>query len=217
MDLEDQLVHLDATLLGSVTTQFPDPLSESEKAQVHAYLVLAHAVLEEYIESVFSRHFDRLCSWLSADLVPAECVRFSFAVAEMIPSASVSYRKRITFDLIRGLGRTEFQARLNRNHGLKARNVENLAQLVGVEWVRLESTLNSNLADLNTLGSKRGAAGHLSPYTEKVTSISTSDGPDDVRRWVRDGREAAVAIERYLDSLVRAQQPISLIADWDGN
>lgn len=217
MDLEAQLGHLDATLLGSVTTQFPDPLSESEKALVHAYLVLAHAVLEEYIESVFSRHFDRLCSWLSVDLVPAECIRFSFAVAEMIPSGSVSYRKRNTPSLIRGLGRQEFLARLAKNHGLKADNIEKLAQLIGVEWMGLEDALNPYLADLNTLGSKRGSAGHLSPYTEKVTSISTSDGPDDVRRWVRDGRDAAVALEQYLDSLVRSQQPISLITDWDGN
>lgn len=210
-------MHLDSTLLSSVTTQFPDPLTESEKAQVHAYLVLAHAVLEEYIESIFSRHFDRLCSWLGADLVPAECVRFSYAVAEMIPSGSVSYRKRNTYQLIRSLGRKEFQSNLDKNHGLKTGNIEKLAQLIGVDWMGLEDALNSYLADLNTLGSKRGSAGHLSPYTEKVTAISISDGPDDVRRWVRDGRDAAVALERYLDSLVRAQQPISLISDWDGN
>ncbi|MGW9419386.1 HEPN domain-containing protein [Cellulosimicrobium funkei] len=217
MNIEAQLKHLDGALLSTVKTQFPDPFSEEEKAQIHAYLVLAHAVLEEYLEFLFEQHFQRLASWLEADRVPAECLGLVFAVAQYKMDNPVPYRKRDVAGLVAGLGKKEFHRLVRSNNGLKTSNVEGLAKLVGVRWEPLERELNLVLSDLDTLGVKRGAAGHLSPYTEKTTDISLSDGPDDVRKWVEDGRKAIEAISKYLRDLVRNQEPLSLIHDWDGN
>jgi hypothetical protein len=217
MQLSAQLDHLDVTLLGGVVTQFPDPLSDAEKALVHAYLVLCHAVLEEHLEAAFERHFDRLCGWLISDQVPLECVRFAFAVSQYVPKDQVSYKKRDTVGVIRGLGRKEFSRLLRENHGLKPTNVESLSKLVGVHWTDLEDTLNVELLDLDTLGVKRGSASHLSPYTEKTTALAVTDGPDDVRQWVQNGRLAVEAIVSYLDATIRSQHMKTLIADWDGN
>lgn len=217
MRLEEQLAHLDDTLLGTVSTQFPDPLSAPEKAQVHAYLVLSHAVLEEHLELAIEKHFDRLSSWLVGDIVPLECVRLAFAVSQYVSKEQAGYKNRSTPQLIRSLGKQELVRQLRENHGLKSSNIQSMCKLIGLHWPDLENALNAELNDLDTLGVKRGAAGHLSPYTEKATAIATTDGPDDVRRWVSDGLLAVQAIVAYLDDLVRAQQPDSLITDWDGN
>lgn len=204
MDLVQQLDHLDITLLGTVVNQFPDPLTDAERAQVHAYLVLAHAVLEEHLETIFLTYFDTLCSWLSEDLVPVECLRFTYAVTQQIQPGSVAYRKRDTIKTLLALGRAEFEKRLTQNNGLKTQNVESMASLVGFDWPTFEAAFNIELADLDTLGVKRGAAGHLSPYTSRVNAIAASDGPEQIREWVNNARVAVEAIARYLAALCPA-------------
>lgn len=218
MHLRSQLDHLDRTLLGTITTEFPDPLTNEERAQAHAYLVLAHAVLEEYIEGVFERHYDRLASWLTEDMVPLESVRLVYAVSEWLPTnLNVDYKKRSIHGVVSVAARKHFVTKLNANHGLKSENIETLAKWTGLDWVAFSNSLNTELLDLKTLGVKRGAASHLSPYTDKATSLTAVENPDDIRGWVDAGRKAAEAIENYLDKLVKKQEPSSLIADWDGN
>lgn len=217
MDLSTQLAQLDDALLGQVVTQFPEPLSGAERVRVNAYLVLSHAVLEEQLELVFDSHFRRLSGWMLADLVPIECVRLAYAVAQYAMKDEETFKKRSTPQWIRGRGLKEFRARVKFNHGLKSENVHNLAKLVGLHWDALDAALGTELADLDTLGSKRGSAGHLSPFTESATNISANDGPDNVREWVKNGREAVEAIDRYLRRVVHMQGPSSLIGDWDGN
>ncbi|WP_162625632.1 hypothetical protein [Mycolicibacterium llatzerense] len=201
MDLQEQLHHLDQTLLANVGASFPEPLTEAEKAQVHAYLVLAHAVLEECLEAMFLSHFDSVIGRLGEGLVPIECVRLAYAVADNLPEKiKISYSKRETIKLVQTLGRKEFEGRIRLNHGLKTENVQYLAKGVGLDWCGLEDELSAELADLNTLGVKRGSAGHLSPFTERVTNISADSGPDDVRLWVEAGRTAVEKLESYLAS-----------------
>lgn len=217
MNLKEQLDHLDRVLLTTVSTAFPNPLTDEEKAATNAYLVLAHAVLEETLESAFERHFRRLASWCSSDMIPFETARLLFAMREWLPESHVSTFKRR--DLIGTIRAAEkpYLSSVRANNGLKPNNVEHLAQTVGLDWVRFETTLNSQLEDLRTLGTKRGDAGHLSPYTEKAVVLSRQDYPDNVREWVYAGRDAVIAIASYLSLLVDEQQPLSLISDWDGN
>lgn len=218
MRLAEQLQQLDSALLGRVITEFPEPLDASEQAFTHGYLVLAHAVLEEHLEKIFEDHYDRLAGWLVADMVPLEAARFVYAVRDWLPDAvHVSYKRRNLRGLVSGGARKEFLKIIKQNHGLKLQNVENLGRLVGLDWQALEDSLNSELSDLSTLGTKRGVAGHLSPYTAKVTDLTANDYPEDIRGWVEAGRIAVEAIETYLRKLVEDQQPASLIRDWDGN
>ncbi|NKX54379.1 HEPN domain-containing protein [Arthrobacter mobilis] len=199
-------------------TVFPDPLKDEERAQINAYLVLAHAVLEEYLEDVFTAHYDRLAGWLTAEMVPLECVRLVYAVREWVPNnLVVDYKSRQIYQQIAKSARKEFEKQVKRNNGIKPADIQKLAKLVGLDWKEFEDALNLGLADLEHLGVKRGSAGHLSPYTDKATSLQSIDYPDDIRAWVDAGCDAVESIEAYLDGLVRSQQPLSLIGDWDGN
>ena len=217
MDLFAQLDHLDRLLLSDVNTVFPAPLTDKEKAATNAYVLLAHAVLEEHLEDAFEMHFTRLAGWLIAPMVPLETARLVFAMAYRIPEKRrVAYKKQSLAGMA-SAGRESFKLEVRGNHGIKQDNLAKLAGLVGLDWQQFDDALNSQLADLHTLGSMRGEAGHLSPYTEKAVHITRQIYPEDVREWVVAARDASVAVCAYLDELVAAQQPLSLIADWDGN
>lgn len=217
MELEAQIEQLDAALLTQVQASFPSKLSDTDRVLVNSYLVLGHATLEEYLELSFERHFRRMCGWLIADFVPLECVRFSYAIADLLAEEKTAYTRRHTAQLIRNRGLAAFQSKLRQNHGLKSHNVQSLAQTVGLHWPDFEQHLNVQLSDLDTLGAKRGSAGHLSPFTENVTEITASDGPDDVRNWVEGGCTAVKSIDSYLRDIVDRGSPQTLIGDWDGN
>lgn len=217
MNLKEQLDHLDRVLLTTVSTAFPDPLTDEEKAVTNAYLVLAHAVLEETLEAAFERHFRRLVSWCSSEMVPFESARLLFAMREWLPEPYLSaFKKRDLVGIVKAAEK-QYLSLIRANHGIKPHNIESLAQLVGLDWVRFEAALNIQMEDLRTLGTKRGDAGHLSPYTERAVTLSRRDYPDNVREWVHAGRDAVIAIVNHLKLIVDEQQPLSLIADWDGN
>lgn len=202
MELKEQLDHLDAALIANVQSTSLTPLSERERAQVNAYLVLAHAVLEEHLESMFLDHFDRLVAHFSNSMVPIECIRLAFAVAELTPEiVGTAYKKRDVVALVQNLGRKRFETRLNTNHGIKTTNIETIAKGVGLDWQSFEDALSEAIADLNTLGAKRGSAGHLSPFTDRVTSIKEEITPDDVRAWVTAAQEALTKIETHLKQI----------------
>lgn len=202
MTPEEQIRLLDETLISTIATEFPNPLTDAEKAKVRAFLVLSHAVLEEHVELAFENHFDRLSAGMKSEHVPSECVRFAFAFGHHIPAAEAGYKDRDTISLIDGLGKSKFQKIVSSNHGLKTNNIQGLAKGVGLHWPSLEDSLNLELNDLDTLGTKRGTAGHLSPFTDKVTQISNSDGPDDIRSWVYAGVSAVESLNEYLVGLV---------------
>ena len=85
------------------------------------------------------------------------------------------------------------------------------------EWGSFEQVLSQELADLTTLGARRGEAGHLSPFSGKAVILNQQEYPEDARRWVRAAGAALARIIRHLDSLIVEQQPNTLICDWDGN
>lgn len=219
MDLKEQLDHLDRTLLSGIVSTFPEPLPDGDRALAHAYLVLAHAVLEEALEEVFEKHYDRLASWLNADMVPLEAAKLVYAAAGWAKVAGVeqAYKVRDLHSQIAKSCRSEFEKKLGSNNGIKTHNVQNLAKLIGVSWEEFENELSDALADLTTLGAKRGDAGHLSPFSKKMTELTDALDPDDVRKWVSDGLSGVERISTYLSSLVSVQQPQSLISNWDGN
>jgi len=216
--IEDQISLLDSSLLAGVKTEFPEVLTDKERAMVHAFLVLSHAVLEERLEEAFVTHFYSLCQWMDDPMVPMEVARLTFAAHEwMTDEFRVAYKKRSIVPQIRAAATRDLQRKVAENHGVKEENVQALSKLLGLDWPSFDNAVGLHLADLNHLGSKRGAAGHLSPFTEKATALSQEDTPDDVRAWVQSGVDAVNAIEAYLGWLRQRQTPSTLIADWDGN
>ena len=217
MRLAEQLKHLDRVLLGGITTQFPDPLTDEEKASLNAFIVLTHAVLEEHLEAAFKSQYQRLRGWVDGSMVPLEVVRLAFAVGRGLPENKTASYKTRTIGGVLKAGEAVVDAAIRGNHGIKPHHVRSLAEAVGVEWPSLEAELNSALLDLDTLANHRGEAGHLSPYSSAASKITHRTDPEDVRKWVSDARDAVLAICEYLRLLIDGQQPLSLIVDWDGN
>ena len=216
MDLEAQLSQMDDFLLRDIMTEFPNELTDEEKARSNAYLVLAHAILEEYIEDAFKRHYDTLCGWLSSvDLVPVELVRLAFA-AGIASKGSVGAKVHTLEENITAF-RANIYEEVRKNNGVKSSNLKKLAAIGGLDYAALEAQLATELIDLESLGSKRGDAGHLSPYTEKALYLTRTDYPENVREWVDSARLAAVSIARYLEKLLRQQTPKSILLARDGN
>jgi hypothetical protein len=94
VDIASQVALLDKMLLSRVQTGFPHPLTDEEKVAVSAYLVLAHACIEEYAEEVFLAHFDRLGELSRSPVTPRAVVQLGFAVAFSLPEAA---RKTMTY------------------------------------------------------------------------------------------------------------------------
>jgi hypothetical protein len=199
MDAVAQISTLEIAFLSSITTEFPGRLTESEKANLHAYLVLSHSVLEEDIESIFEEFYDLVSSQLGAKMVPPAALSLAFAVAEQTPEAlRVSYRRRDTVAFIRGPGRQMLEKAVLSNNGLKEENLAKLAKAVGVDWSAFEQTLATAIADLSAFGTRRGSSSHLSPFSTKVTAIAEELDPEDVKRWVRDAVAGASAIRSHV-------------------
>lgn len=88
---------------------------------------------------------------------------------------------------------------IDQNHGIKEQNLHHLAEGVGVEWGRFDAALATHIADLETLGAKRGKVGHLSPFSDKSVLIRAVINAADARRWVTDAEAAVIAISNFLD------------------
>ena len=200
MDFVEQIEHIDKAFLSQVKTEFPTHLTEHEKTVTHAYLVLSHAVIEEQLELVFERHLQRLQAWSGSDVVPLDVARFAFAAGNWIPQKTEpSYKKRSLTGLLgSNIVNREIARTIKNNNGVSPENVEGLAKLTGLDWPDFEQRLSSELADLKTLTSKRGEAGHLSPFTPNAEGLSWQDYPENVREWVGGGRDAVIAIQNHL-------------------
>jgi len=206
VDFSTQLSFLDLALLARVTTQFPDALTDEERAAISAYLVLFHACIEEYLEDSFSLYLERLARLTNLPLFPLAVGEALLAIGLSLPEGKRAPYKSRTLAGIAQAGLAHFQhVVVGGNNGVKTPNVRRLAEGVGLAWQQFEAALAGRLADLDTLGAKRGAAGHLSPFSMKQVALTAQVYPDDVRGWVEAGRDAAVAVNRYLSDAVEAQ------------
>lgn len=214
MEVSIQLQHLDDALLKPISTQFPDPLLPAEQALLRAYIVLCHAIFEEAIEDLALSHLNRVRGWLEDGVVPHSAARLAFALSSLVHPDTVGLD--IPLKVLASKAHPLLVGLIQQNHGIRQSNVKKLVQAVGIEWSKLDASLNAELLDLDTLGSKRGEAGHLSPFTEKSVQITSLVYPDEAREWVMAAHLAVIALEDYCLALIRDQRP-SLIVDWDGN
>lgn len=212
MDFTAQIELIDALLLSRVKTEFPDPLTDEEKVAVNAYLVLAHACIEEFLEDTFMAHMRRLIDLMDQPLIPREVAGLFLAFGTIIPEKKrTPYAQRTSAGLANLASGLYKAGTVDMNHGVKTDKVRKLAEGAGVSWPEFESALAGQLGDLDTLGAKRGEAGHLGPLTMKATTLSRQDYPDNVRGWVHHGRDAGLAIRNYLNERIVGQRG-SLIA-----
>jgi hypothetical protein len=199
-----QLREMETTLLAGVSTVPPDPLRSEERTLTRAYLVLAHAVLEEEVEQIFLNHFDSVRQLLATvDYAPLELLPFFAAVHEWNTAVQLpTYAKRNYMGYITSPKASEYvSSEVRENHGLKADNVMGLAKLVGIEWTVIDDAPGVELTALTTLGVKRGAAGHTSLFSGRNQALAGQEYPVNVREWVENAAKTVIELERVVKSL----------------
>lgn len=212
MSPAEQIAKLDDAFLKSVTIDVGETPDENSRANIHAYLVLSHAILEEHIESVFDEYFERAVKCLDGNLVPKASLALVYSVADRASrDDKTPYLKRSVRHEVERLGKPLLAKAIRSNNGLKPANIENLAQAAGVAWGEFDDALSTHLANLQNLGVKRGDAGHLSPFSAQLTEVVH---PEQVREWVSNGVSAVAAIESFL---LQALPPNEADADTEGN
>lgn len=201
MELRHQLDWLKRTLLDTVTTPFPDALKPDEKAAVAAYLVLAHACIEEAIEDAFYERAEILTEILKRHPRPPRMAAFlGYNAALKLPEKKrVTYKKRKLGGSLLAALETYQSTVVSQNHGIKESNLLALAEGAGVEWENLESELAVAIADFGTLGAKRGSVGHLSPFTDKSALITSQIDKEDVVKWVKEAEKGVEGLLAYLN------------------
>lgn len=210
MTPDEQIAKLDEAFLKSISIDAGTVPDQTTRANLHAYLVLSHAVMEEHIESLFESYFQRLLSHLDDEKIPRACLTLAYSVADRASATDkLSYHKRSVRHEIERLGAPILAKAIKSNNGLKQNNVESLAQAAGVSWNEFDDALSTHLANLQSLGVRRGDAGHLSPFSGKLTAIEEVIHPSHVREWVNNGLNALVAIEQFLDGTLKTATPAS--------
>ena len=201
-----EIAEIESTLLADVSTTPPDPLSTRERTVTRAYLLVAHAILEERVEGIFLEHFNRARQVIADSVsVPAGLLPF-FAAALEWNREIPTYNKRQWLGVMSSPMANEYVANeVRENHGLKADNVRDLAKLVGIEWAVIDDAVDIELAALTTLGAKRGAAGHTSPFNSPTQAVAEEEYPANVREWVEQAARTVIALESVVDQLSALQ------------
>ncbi|GEP48673.1 hypothetical protein FVP74_13895 [Microbacterium saccharophilum] len=204
-----EIAEIESTLLSDVSTAPPDPLSTRERTVTRAYLLVAHAILEERIEGIFLEHFNRARRVIAEGVsVPVGLLPFFAAALEWnrdIPT----YNKRQWLGVMSSPLAIEYvTSEVRENHGLKADNVRDLAKLVGIEWAVIDDAVDIQLAALTTLGAKRGAAGHTSPFNSPTQAVTEEEYPANVREWVEQAARTVIALESVVDQLSAQSQDV---------
>lgn len=209
MDLDEQLRWLESTLLTNVSSGPLDQLTEQERAAVAGYLVLAHACIEEAIEDAFLLHAKALLAIVANDpsAVPMAVANFGLSVGVKLPETKrAPYGQRTLLNTLRAALVNYESTVIDQNHGIKEQNLHSLAEGVGVEWGRFDVALSTHIADLETLGAKRGKVGHLSPFSDKAVLVRAVINAVDALQWVSAAETAVSAISSYLK---REREPVT--------
>lgn len=210
-----EIAEIASTLLSDVSTAPPDPLSPRERTVTRAYLLVAHAILEERIEGIFVEHFNRARAVIAEGASVSVGLLPFYAAAMEWDRVVPTYNKRRWLGFMSSPMADEYVAsEVRENHGLKAGNVQELAKLVGIEWAAIDDAADVQLASLTTLGAKRGAAGHTSPFNSPTQAVSEEEYPANVREWVEQAVLTVIALEAVVEQLSVPERPKARRPRW---
>lgn len=190
---------LEDYLLKSISVQPPDALSTGQTIAIRAYLILAHATVEEFIEGCFTRYVEscsqidsvgrahsgaflsilQLAADIGGQLKNSE--RSPQAVANRIPGL---YKQKIVAP----------------NHGIRKHNLEKLARGAGFHWPEFEESCADLVSSCETLGAKRGEIAHISAAGISTDGVQQQLYPDDVRRYADDALQGVDQLCKFLQS-----------------
>lgn len=154
----------------------PDPadaLEPREQFLTHAYLVLACAIVEEFIEDCFDKYVDKALQVSGAMIAPCFVSLATKYANDVIGQTNTVPPAATACPMLRGLYRSKV---ISPNNGVKRNNILALAKPLGISE-KIEIDCDPLLGPADALGSRRGQLAHLFAITEELR-------PADARKLV---------------------------------
>jgi hypothetical protein len=162
--------------------------SDKQEDQIHAYIVLAHAEIEEFLERLAQYVLDRA----RRNSTPPQCVP---VISRLILYKSARGNEKIDGITVESIASavTYYENILTRNHGIKADNLFKMYMPLGLTHDDFDPVL---MQELDAFGTLRGGIAHTAARLKQGSS------PSKERRKV----ESIVAELSHLDQKIRALQ-----------
>lgn len=198
---------LDSTLLNAVIHQAPDPLAPNEEVLIRAYLLLAHAAIEEFVELAFSEYLaDALVPDASGRVSPGlylTLLQLSDDVSGAL-STRASRTPQAILSMLPGLYKSKV---VDPNHGIKADHVRKLAVGAGLDWNLVEAACPKLIPAMTTLGARRGEVAHVSSVRPtRPAGVQQTNYPADARKLASDVLDHLPELISHLSASVLAGQ-----------
>lgn len=162
-----------------------DSYTDQEKDQIHAYLVLAHAEIEDFLERLAMYVADRA----RRDSIGAKCSPVISRLILFQCSRSTNRIEPATEESIKGAYKF-YENLVEHNHGIKADNLFRLFMPLGMTHSDFDPVL---LSSLDTFGNLRGGIAHTAAKLQQGSS------PSSEKKRVED----IVAALAHVDQRVR--------------
>jgi hypothetical protein len=152
-----------------------EPLEPRTQFLTHAYLVLACAVIEEFVEECFDAYVDIALAASEASVSPCFVPLATRFADDLKGQTSTIPSSTKACPMLRGLYTSKI---VRPNNGIKRKNISALARPLGL-LDDLEASCEDLLVPADTLGSRRGTVAHLG-------TVATELRPSDARKLVAD-------------------------------
>ena len=151
------------------------PLEPRAQFLTHAYLVLACAVIEEFVEECFEEYVAKALAANGSSVSPCFVSLATRFADDLIGQTNTIPAAAQACPMLRGLYGSKV---VRPNNGLKRTNLYSLAKPLGLQEA-LEASCEDLLVPANTLGARRGAVAHLGTVTAELR-------PGDGQKLVED-------------------------------
>ncbi len=199
-ELVAEVTGLDRFLLALASTAAPDPLPEDERRAISGFIILCHSEIESFLEGAF---YDYGCSLVAVD----SSGNVKSGLYQIVVKLSSQLQKQLKSDdftpsKILATIPNLMQTALDQNMGIKIANVRTMAQSVGVDFPRLESSCADLLNALEVLGLQRGRFAHngapkLVASNQQMTPVPYAA---DARRLVSNVTDRLPELVTFLGS-----------------
>ncbi|WP_448612148.1 hypothetical protein [Geodermatophilus sp. URMC 60] len=174
------------------TSGVPD---QAGSLRIRAFLILSHAAIEELFEQQIYETV-KGCVECFDQAPPAVALALATKYSgEIIGQNSGKVPSAI--EIARKLSGLYFSKVIKPNNGIRRSAIDGMCKPLGVSVGDLGTDVEAGLAQLDTLGAKRGSAAHtLRGTTEEVILES------DARTWVNEAMDAVeIVIPRILEAI----------------
>lgn len=203
-DLREEIKILDAALIASISTNTTVALDKAEAIRVRAFLVLAHAAIEEFVEDEFFGFVKWCTTQDAAGRVHSRSLITLLDSSEKIGGHFGKKSDRDPSSVASYVAGTYESHVVKPNNGIRKANFRKLARAAGIPDSEFDATCAQLLIACETLGAKRGLFAHssVSGTIRKGPGLNEVLYPVDARKFVD---EVLAEIPTLLELLVESR------------